>query len=81
MPIHVNIDINKHPITDIHIGRIAGDTNPDSINTYVVVNGYEPLYKEDWINGGIQFEHRYGDNILICIRKAIQALEENGHLQ
>lgn len=75
MPIHVKIDINGHPVSELHIGRIEGDTNPDSINKYRAVSGTRPLTVEDWYsNGGVEFEHRYGDMVDVCVMKALQAL-------
>jgi hypothetical protein len=80
MPIHVNIDINGHPISQLHIGRIKGGTNPDDINTYLVVQGDEPLYLERWKERGVEFTHRYGDMVEICVMKALEALNEQTRL-
>lgn len=80
MPLHAEIYINSTYIDGLHIGRIAGGTDPNDENTYLVVNGPLPRSTEGWTNGGIQFNHRYGDGALVCVRKAIQALEENGHI-
>jgi len=74
MPIHVKININDHEIEELHIGRIAGGTNPDDINTYLAVLGSEPLRIEDWKNLGTEFTHRYGDMVLVCVQKALSAL-------
>ena len=37
MPIHVPIYVNDKLIKTYHIGRVSGDTNPDSINAYLIV--------------------------------------------
>lgn len=76
MPIHVYIEINTTPIETLHIGRIKGGTRPDDINTYVAVLGDRPLYEEEWLERGTKFTHRYGDMALVCVRKAIEALEK-----
>lgn len=74
MPIHVSIRINDDLINTVHIGRLSGGINPDSINEYVAVSGERPLFKDDWIENGTQFEHRYGDGAEVCVRKGLEAL-------
>lgn len=74
MPIRVNIDINGHPIEQLHIGRAQGGTSPDDVNTYLAVLGTRPTSAEDWQERGTEFTHRYGDMALICVQKAIEAL-------
>lgn len=76
MPIHVTIKINDHLLHEVHIGRIAGDTNPNSKNVYVAVIGEEPLRLENWKERGVLFNHRYGDGADVCVRKALKALEK-----
>jgi len=90
MPIQVHIEVNGRPIETIHIGRDSGGTNPDDLNTYLVLKkpalegtrltsrafDVEPSYRE-WTAEGKSFEHRYGDGIETCVRKAIEALEAN----
>lgn len=82
MPIHVNIDINGHPIEQLHIGRIKGGTDQDDVNTYLAVIGTKPLSVEEWKEYGVEFTHRYGDMALICVQKAISAilLDQEHHL-
>ena len=77
MPLHAEIYINSTYIEGLHIGRIKGNTKPDTINTYLVVNGPLPRTEEDWAKG-VNFTHRYGDGALTCVRKAIEALENDG---
>jgi hypothetical protein len=74
MPIHVDIRINDTLINQIHIGRAKGGTDPDDINTYIVIEGGQPLRLEDWYIDGIPFMHRYGDGAEICVMKGMQAL-------
>lgn len=76
MPLHISVDLNRDRIDSLHIGRIEGGTDPDDINTYVVVQGDQPLFYEQWIERGVQYKHRYGDGALTCVRKAIEALEK-----
>jgi len=66
MPIHIPIYINDKLIKTYHIGRIAGDTNPDSINKYLIVHDHELC------SVGREFEHRYGDGVEACVIKGIQ---------
>jgi hypothetical protein len=74
MPIHVNIRINDRSINTIHIGRASGNTDLDSINHYLAVAGEEPLFKDDWVENGTSFKHRYGDGAEVCVMKALEAL-------
>ena len=76
MPLHVYVKLNRQGLDELHIARIEGGTDPDDINTYVAVQGEEPLFYDDWIERGIQYEHRYGDGALTCVRKGIEALEK-----
>jgi hypothetical protein len=75
MPLHVDIRVNDHLINTLHIGRLSGDTSPDSINSYKVVEGEMPDRLDKWLVG-TDFEHRYGDGAEVCVMKAIQAITE-----
>jgi hypothetical protein len=68
MPIHVPIYVNDKLIKTYHIGRISGDTNPDSINAYLIVEDDFP-----WETGRM-FNHRYGDSIETCITMGLSAM-------
>lgn len=70
MPIHIPIYVNDKLIKTYHIGRLEGDTNPDSINTYLIVED-DQLWRV-----GKKFTHRYGDSIETCISKGIDAMIE-----
>jgi hypothetical protein len=74
VPIHVDIKINDTLINTLHIGRFSGEgTSPESINTYLVVEGDRPEHIEDW-DKGVGYEHRYGDGAEVCVVKALKAL-------
>jgi len=75
MPIHIPIYINDRLIKTYHIGRLEGDTNTDSINTYLIVesNGDRVPWET-----GIEFIHRYADGLDICVQKGFIALELPG---
>lgn len=75
MPLHVTVKINRETLETLHIGRIEGGTEPDDINKYLVVVGEEPLRMDAWEKYGVAYEHRYGDGALVCVRKALDALE------
>jgi hypothetical protein len=75
MPIHVDIRINRELIEKLHIGRLEGGTDADDVNIYVACLGPEPLRVDDWIERGVKYEHRYGDGALVCVRRALDALE------
>lgn len=74
MPLHVDIKLNEHTIQRIHVGRMSGGTNPDSVNTYMAVTGEPPTKYDDWMKG-VQFNHTYGDGAEICVMKAIHAIK------
>jgi hypothetical protein len=71
VPIHIDVFVNNKPIKSYHIGRTQGDTNPDSVNEYVLM---ETAYDDDplvW-DYSKKFGHRYGDGIDVCIRKGLE---------
>ena len=68
MPIHVPIYVNDKLIKTYHIGRLEGDTNPDSINTYLIIED-DQLWRV-----GKKFTHRYGDSIETCITLGLSAM-------
>lgn len=91
MPLHIDIKVNEKTIRRLHISRMTHNgMNPDSINEYSVVvadkenvirNGR--LHKEfkdcpdwwEWDASEIRFNHRYGDDELTCLLKAIEAVK------
>jgi hypothetical protein len=73
MPLHVDIRINNRLINTLHIGRVSGTTDPDSINEYVIVDGEKPETVSQWYEG-TDFTHRYGDGAEICVAKGLEAL-------
>lgn len=77
MPLHIDVSVNEHHIESLHIGRIAGGTSPDDVNTYLVVHGDRPITLDEWRNNGVEFNHRYGDGALVCLRRALDAIEVN----
>jgi hypothetical protein len=79
MPLHVTIKINRHTIETLHIARLSGGTKPNDMNTYAAVLGEQPYWVEDW-EKGVQYEHRYGDGALICVKKALETLEKQNEL-
>ena len=57
MPLHIDIRLNRELLHTLHIARLEGGTAPDDINTYVIVKGEEPLFREQWVANGTQYEH------------------------
>ena len=75
MPIHVDIRINDTVINTIHIGRFSGEgTKADDVNVYLAVEGKKPTNLDDWVMGGKEFRHRYGDGAEVCLAKALTVL-------
>lgn len=68
MPIHIPIYVNDRLIKTYHIGRLEGDTDPDSVNTYLIVED-DQLWRV-----GKKFTHRYGDSIETCITLGLSAM-------
>lgn len=75
MPIHVDIWINDKLINQLHIGRVSGGTEPDSINDYLIVDGERPRSFSDWHLDGTPFSHRYGDGAEVCVMRGIESLK------
>jgi hypothetical protein len=75
MPLHVQIRLNRQLLSEIHIARAEGGTDPDDINTYIATTGEQPLWLEGYEEHGVKFKHRYGDGAEVCVRKALEALE------
>lgn len=92
MPIQVFLEVQGEPQRVLHIGRVKGAAKPDSINIYSAVLLQQPVKKhrtgfyshypsnQEW-DGGVKFEHRYGDGIEVCVLKALEALNTNGGFQ
>ena len=68
MPIHIPIYVNDRLIKTYHIGRVAGNTDTDSINDYLIIED-DQLWQV-----GKKFTHRYGDGIDTCVIKGINAM-------
>ena len=77
MPLHVDIRVNRELINTVHIGRIQGTTDPDSENSYLIVEGDEPLGIKNWEERGVPFKHVYGDGANVCVMLGLLALENS----
>lgn len=96
MPLHVDVRINEKLLRRIHIARMTSNgMNSDSINEYAVVLGLpknnqkggleRKVFSEEpeqweWDLSDIRFFHRYGDDELSCLMKALVAVQENEKL-
>lgn len=83
MPLHVEIKTNGHPIETVHIGRTEPLTGADVEHQYKVTTvefpqtlweGKPRKYTPNW-EAGVRFGHVYSDGALVCVRKALEALE------
>lgn len=72
-PIHIEVYVNQKPIHSWHIGRVLGGTKEDDVNVYLVSKG--PIgVRADWASEeNVEFMHRYGDGIDVCIQRGLQA--------
>jgi len=73
MPIYIDVWVNDRAINTYAIGRLRGGTDPDDVNVYAVMD-LERIDRPLGWDKTIQFEHRYGDGIDVCIRKGLAAL-------
>lgn len=76
MPVQVEMRINGYIIDVLHIGRLEGNTRPDSINTYAAVVR-KPGQQPDWYaDDVVTLEHRYGDMLQELVRKSLNAIAD-----
>lgn len=81
MPVQVEMRINGHLIETLHIGRIKGNTKPNSVNTYAAVMR-KPGEQPDWFAEDVTIlEHRYGDMLQELVRKSLNAIKESEELE
>jgi hypothetical protein len=74
MPVNIDVYINNSPIKQYRIGRAEGDTDPDSKNTYRILEfAAGDTETQKWADG-VEFQHRYGDGVDVCISKGLAAL-------
>lgn len=74
MPLHVTISINDTPIEQLHIGRLDKLYSNVQVSRYVAMTGeYEPRPEDEW---DVEFEHKYSDGALVCVEKALRALNK-----
>ena len=78
-PINIDVYVNDQYIKQYRIGRAEGTTDPDSINTYHILE-FDPVNPKTtakrWASGP-KFQHRYGDGIDVCIQKGLEALNDS----
>ena len=90
MPLHIDVRVNERTVRRLHIARMTSNgLQPDSINEYAVIaTGPEPVISSpfgrprspepeewEWELAEIRFTHRYGDDELTCLMKAVEALK------
>lgn len=79
MPIHIPIHVNEKQITQIHIARVNGgmDREAGKEHGYVVLEQPNPPATDKEWDEGIPFTHTYGDGLLVCVEKALHALNNS----
>lgn len=76
MAVQVEMRVNGYIIKTLHIGRIEGNEDKESINTYIA-GIRNPGEQPDWYASDIvELEHRYGDGIEELVRKALNTIKE-----
>ena len=80
MTVQVEMRVNGYIIKTLHIGRIQGTEDKESVNTYIAgirLPGEQP----DWYASDVvEFQHRYGDGIEELVRKALNTIKEEEEL-
>jgi hypothetical protein len=78
MPIHITVAVNENAVTDIHIGRMEKFKGQNQTHRYTVVEETAEPWEIDWMGARVraEFEHTYGDGLLVCIEKGLAALNE-----
>lgn len=76
MAVQVEMRVNGYIIKTLHIGRIEGTEDKDSVNHYLAAIRL-PGEQPDWYADDVtEFEHRYGDGIEELTRKALNIIKE-----
>lgn len=90
MPLHIDVRINETIVDRLHIARLTKEGMSDSsVNEYGIIrSAKESTYNEsgvlvrrfpqepewvDWLEAP-SFEHRYGDDALVCLLRALETL-------
>lgn len=80
MAVQVEMRVNGYIIKTLHIGRVEGTEDKDSVNRYLAgirLPGEQP----DWYAADmVEVEHRYGDGIEELVRKTLNTIKENDEL-
>jgi hypothetical protein len=77
MSLVVRVSVNDGPnIAVLAAQRVAGGTDPDSMNSYLLDAWHIPLGTERFVPVAEQvpIEHRYGDGALELVKKMVEAL-------
>lgn len=86
MPLHIPVYVNYEEIGALHIARLDNRHLENAESTYVVSikefpqtqhEGKSRKWTPNW-DSDIEFTHTYADGALVCLRKAIDALERAG---
>lgn len=85
MPLSVEVKINGQLIETVHIGRTEPLAGTNVEHQYKVTttevpwatsSGAKEGFHPDW-EAGVRFSHVYSDGALVCVRKALEALEHD----
>lgn len=82
MPIHITIELNDRVIERLHIARISNSSSraPGRVHQYSILKQeHAPTNDAGW-EAGTHFTHQYGDGLETCIRKGLEALENEPKL-
>lgn len=76
MPLHVDIRVNDELIDQLHIGRVEQLYSAIQVSNYLVVRGVHEPWAVPYSDEGVPFTHKYNDGALVCVQKAIAALND-----
>jgi len=80
MAVQVEMRVNGYIIKTLHIGRVEGTEDKDSVNHYLAAIRL-PGEQPDWYASDmVELDHRYGDGIEELVRKALNTIKDEQDL-
>lgn len=80
MPISITVKLNERTLKTVHIARIGNDISRvgERVHTYAAIESATEPTEFDYETSPVTFEHKYSDDILVCVEKALHALNIAG---
>lgn len=83
MPISVTVKLNDRTIKTVHIARLGADAGRvgDRTHIYAAIEAKHEPSEHDFEHAEVTFEHTYSDDILVCVEKALSALNSDAEIK